>query len=76
MKSKSLLINELKDAVFSLKISKRSGIDNVSFNIIKNAQGALRFPNLLISALQNVVFPDDLKIAKVTSCKKLMILVI
>ena len=53
MKSKSLLINELKDAVFSLKISKRSGIDNVSFNIIKNAQGALRFLNLLISAISS-----------------------
>ena len=34
MDSKSLSINELKDAFFSLKINKSSGVDDVSFNII------------------------------------------
>ena len=30
----NLSINELKDAFFSLKINKSSGVDDVSFNII------------------------------------------
>ena len=37
MDSKPLSINELTDAFFSLRINKRSGVDDVSFNIIKNA---------------------------------------
>ena len=35
MESKLLLENDLKDAFFSLKINKSSGVDNVTFNIIK-----------------------------------------
>ena len=35
MDSKFLLINELKEAFFSLTINKSSGVDNLSFNIIK-----------------------------------------
>ena len=31
MDSKPLLINELKDAFFSLKINKSSGVDDISF---------------------------------------------
>ena len=34
MESKPLLINELKDAFFSLKINKSSSVDDVSFNVI------------------------------------------
>ena len=34
MGSKSLLINELKDAFFLLKTDKSSGVDDVSFHII------------------------------------------
>ena len=34
MESKTLSINELKSAFFSLKINKRSGVDDVTFNII------------------------------------------
>ena len=41
MESKSSSINELKDAFFSLKINKRSGVDKVSFNIIKKCFGVL-----------------------------------
>ena len=41
MDSKPLSINELKDAFFSLKINKSSGVDDVSFNIIKNEGNAL-----------------------------------
>ena len=41
MDSKPLLINELKDAFFSLKINKSSGFDDFSFNIIKKCFGVL-----------------------------------
>ena len=34
---KPLSIKELKEAFFSLKINKSSGVDDVSLNIIKNA---------------------------------------
>ena len=44
MESKSLSINELKDAFFSLKINKSSGVDKVSFNIIKKCFGVLCEP--------------------------------
>ena len=39
MDSKPLSINELIDEFFSLRINKSSGVDDVSFNIIKNAFG-------------------------------------
>ena len=41
MDSKLLSINELKDVFFWLKINKSSGVNNVRFNIIENALGAL-----------------------------------
>ena len=68
MDSKPLSINELKDAFFSLKINKSSGVDDVSFNIIKKCFGVLCEPlsYLFRLSLEKGVFPDDLKIAKVT----------
>ena len=49
---KYLLINELKDIFFSLKINKSSGVDNVSFNIIKKCFEVLsRTLNLPVSAI-------------------------
>ena len=70
--SKPLSINELKDAFFSLKINKSSGVDDVSFNIIKKCFGVLCEPltYLFQLSLEKVVFPDDLKIAKVTPIYK------
>ena len=41
MDSKPLSLNELKEAFFSLKINKSSGVDDVSFNIIKKWFGVL-----------------------------------
>ena len=72
MESKSSSINELKDAFFSLKINKSSGVDDVSFNIIKKCFGVL-FELLIYLfrlSLEKGVFPDDLKIAKVTPIYK------
>ena len=49
MDSKPLLINELKDAFLLLKLTKSSGVNDVSFNIIK--KNALWTVNLPISAI-------------------------
>ena len=72
MDSKPLSINELKDAFFSLKINKSSGVDDVSFNIIKKCFGVLCEPltYLFQLSLEKGVFPDDLKIVKVTPIYK------
>ena len=72
MDSKLLSIKELKDAFFWLKIDKRSGVGNFCFNIIKKCFGLLCKPliYLLQLSLEKVVFPDDLKRAKVTPIYK------
>ena len=72
MDSKPLSINELKDAFFSLKINKSPGVDDVSFNIIKKCFGVLCEPLIYLFqlSLEKRVFPDDLKIAKVTPIYK------
>ena len=41
-------VNELKDALFSLKINKSPGYDNISFNVIKKCFGVLYKPLLHI----------------------------
>ena len=51
MDSKPLLINELKDAFFSLNINKSSGADDVSFSIIKNCFGVLCEPLIYLFQL-------------------------
>ena len=68
MESQPLSINELKDAFFSLKINKSPGHDGVSFNVIKKCFGELCEPLKYLFNLSIVkgIFPDDLKIAKVT----------
>ena len=72
MDSKPLLINDFKDALFSLKINKSSGVDDVSFNIIKKCFGTLCEPLIYLFqlSLEKGVFPDDLKNAKVTRIYK------
>ena len=72
MDSKPLLINELKDTFFSLKINTSSGVDDVSFNIIKKCFGVLCKPLIYLFqlSLEKGVFPDDLKIVKVTPIYK------
>ena len=63
-----LSINELKDAFFSLQTSKSSGHDEISFDVIKSCFGSLIKPLLHIFrlSLEEGIFPDDLKRAKVT----------
>ena len=68
MESQPLSVIELKDAFFSLKINKSPGHDEVSFNVIKKCFGELCEPLKYLFNLSIVkgIFPDDLKIAKVT----------
>ena len=63
-----LSINELKDAFFSLQTNKSPGHDEISFDVIKSCFGSLSKPLLHIFrlSLEEGIFPDDLKAAKVT----------
>ena len=72
MGSNPLSINELKDAFFSLKISKCPGYDEISFDVVKKCFGELYDPLKFIFelSLEKEIFPDDLKIARVTSVFK------
>ena len=69
---KVISVNELKDAFFSLKINKSAGYDDISFNVVKNCFGVLykRLLQIFSLSLQNVIFPDKLKIARVTKLFK------
>ena len=64
----NLTVNELKDAFFFLKINKSPGFDEISFNVIETCFGTLHKPLLHIfnQSLQSRIFPDNLKIARVT----------
>ena len=70
MDSKSFLINELKDALLLLKLTKISGANNVSFNIILKKMLCEPLIYLFQLSLEKGVFPDDLKITKVTPIYK------
>ena len=72
MDSKPLSIKELKDGFFLIKINKSSGVDDVSFNIIKRCFGVLCEPLIYLFqlSLEKGVFPDDLKFANVTPIYK------
>ena len=72
METKQLSINELKDAFFSLKINKSPGYDDISFNVLKKCFSSLCEPlkYLFNLSIEKGIFPDDIKIAKVTSIYK------
>ena len=61
-------VNELKNALFSLKINKSPGYDDISFNVVKKCFVVLFKPLLHIFnlSIQTGIFPDELKIASVT----------
>ena len=52
----------------SLKINKSPGLDEICFNVVKKCSGELYDPLKFIFelSLEKRIFPDDLKIAKVT----------
>ena len=44
METKSLSMNDLKDAFYSLKSNKSPGYDDITYNVIKKCFGSLRQP--------------------------------
>ena len=68
MENKPLSINELKDAFFSLRINKSAGHDDISYNVVSKCFGELCTPlkDIFDLSFENGIFPDSLKIAKVT----------
>ena len=72
MKTKQLSMNELKDTFFSLKINKSPVYDDISFNVVKKCFSSLCEPlkYLCNLSIEKGIFPDDLKIAKVTPIYK------
>ena len=64
----ALSINELKDAFYSLKTNKSPGYDGIGSNVIKQCFGTLNRPLHYIYNiyLQTGVFPEEIKIARVT----------
>ena len=67
MEKNLLSINELKEAFFSLEISKSPGCDNINFNVVKKCFGEINEPlkHLFNLSLENGIFPEKMKIAKV-----------
>ena len=70
MDSKPLLINELKDAFLLQKLTKSSGVNNVSFNIINKKMVCEPLIYIFQLSLEKGVFPDDLKITNITPIYK------
>ena len=68
-----LTTNELKDVFFSLKTKKNPGYDEVSFNVIRHCFTVLYKPLLHIFniSIEKVIFPNNLKIARVTAILRL-----
>ena len=67
-----LTITELKDAFFSLQTNKSLGYDGISFNVIKYCFEPLSTSllNIFNLSLEKGIFPDELKIARVTLISK------
>ena len=72
MENKPITVNELKEAFYSLKTNKSTGYDDISYNVVKNCFGELCDPLLHIFNLSSSsgIFPDNLKIGKVTPIYK------
>ena len=61
-------LNKRIKRIFSLKMNKSTGADKISFNMIKNCFGELSdtLKYVFDLSLQTGIFPDPLKIKKVT----------
>ena len=64
----SVTEDELKRIFFSLKSNKTSGYDNINVNVVKKIYEELKTPLMRIFnlSLSTGIFPDKLKIAKVS----------
>ena len=67
MQHKSVSINQLRDAFFSLKLNKSPGYDEISFNVVKKCFSELCEPLKYVFnlSIETGVFPDKLKTARV-----------
>ena len=72
MQHKSVSINELRDAFFSLKLNKSPGYDEISFNVVKKCFSELCEPLKYVFnlSIKTGVFPGKLKIARVSPVYK------
>ena len=61
----SILIDELRNAIFSVKLNKSPWYDQISFNIIKKCFSELCEPlkHVFNLSIETGVFPDKLKIS-------------
>ena len=61
METKRLSMNELKDDFFSLKVTKSTGYDDISFSVLKKCFSNLCEPlkYLFNLSIQKGIFPDD-----------------
>ena len=68
MPTEPIIVNELKDAFFSIKIIKCAGLEEINLNVTRSYFGKLCEPlqYLFNLSFEKSIFPDDLKIAKVT----------
>ena len=68
----NLTDDELKEALRSLKHNKSPGFDNISSNVVNEASDIFFTPLKYIFnlSLQQGIFPENLKIAKVSSIYK------
>ena len=68
MLAEPIIVNELKDAFFSIKTNKFPGHNEINFNVTRKCFGELCEPlqYLFNLSFKKGIFPNDLKIAKVT----------
>ena len=69
MPADPVTINELKEAFFPPKTNKSPGYNKVSSNVIKNCFSELNYllKYLFVKSIEKGVFPNALKIARVTT---------
>ena len=72
IENKPLSINELKDVFFLKKMNKSTRHDDISYNVVSKCFGELctLLKHIFDLSFENGIFPDSLKIAKVTPVHK------
>ena len=72
MQHKLVLINALRHTFFSRKLNESQEYDEINFNVIKNHFSELSVPlkRLFSLSSETELFPDKLKIVRVTSVYK------
>ena len=68
LSDKPLLEKEFKDTFFTLKTNESPGYDNLNVNVIRSMYPELKIPliNIFSQSLSTQIFPDKMKISKVS----------